>query len=110
MSKSVLRPIDPRKPMVLACDGSTSGFGWVYMQEDEQSNLHPIYFGAKATTVSQQKYPADELEAVALMLALKSTEVVALHKEIIVMTDNSHLLHLNTWRAINACQNECWLT
>ena len=35
MSKPVLRPIDPRRPLVLACDGSTSGFGWVYMQEDE---------------------------------------------------------------------------
>ena len=38
------------------------------------------------------------------MLALKSMEVVALHKEIIVMTDNSHLFHLNTWQAINARQ------
>jgi len=35
MSKPVLRSIDPRRPIVLACDGSTSGFGWVYMQEDE---------------------------------------------------------------------------
>jgi len=100
-NKPVLRPLDPRKPLVLACDGSTSGFGWVYMQQDEQGNLH---FGANATTVAQQKYPAHALEAVALMLALKSMEVVALHKEIIVMTDNSHLFHLNTWQAINARQ------
>ena len=104
MNPPILRPIDPSRPLVIVADGSSHGFGWVALQNDDKDEWHPVTFGAKATTKQQQMYPADELEAIALMFALKSMEPVAIHKEVIVMTDNSHLLHLGTWQPINARQ------
>ena len=50
-----------------------------------------------------QKLP-DDLEALALVYVLKSTEPLAVHKPITVVTDNSHLLHLNTWKSLNSRQ------
>ena len=58
-----------------------------------------IQYGAKATNPAQQKYNSDDLECMALIYALKSIEPIA---PIIVITDKSYLLQLNTWNPINA--------
>jgi len=54
--------------------------------------------------LAQQAYCADDLEALALVYALKSIEPLAVDKAITVVTDNSHLLHLNTWKPLNSRQ------
>jgi len=46
----------------------------------------------------------DDLEAMALVYALKSIEPIAINKPIKVITDNSHLLHLSTWKPLNSRQ------
>jgi len=74
------------------------------MQTDDDGNLHAISYGACSTTSAQSHYSADDLEACSLVYALKAIEEIAIHKRVTVITDNSHLLHLNTWRPSNARQ------
>jgi len=88
----------------VSTDGSKFGLGWAHMQPDDDGNLHAISYGACSTTPAQFHYSADDLEACALVYALKSIEEIAIHKRVTVITDNSHLLHLNTWQPINARQ------
>jgi len=100
----ILRPIDPRKNLICATDGSMAGFGWTWMQEDDDGQLYVVAYGAKSTTPAQQRYTADDLEAIALVYALRSMEPVAIHRKITVITDNSHLLQWASWKPINARQ------
>jgi len=67
------------------------------MQEDDDG---AVSYGACATTPAQANYSTDDLEACALVYALKSIEEMAIHKRITVITDNAHLLHLNTWHPV----------
>ena len=46
-------------------------------------------------------YSADDLEAVALMYALKSVESLALVRHTTIITDNSHVLHIHDWTPLN---------
>jgi len=98
----ILRPIDPWLPIYVQVDSSKFGFGTAILQRDTDGNFYVIQYGAKATNPAQQKYNSDDLECMALIYALKSIEPIAINKPIIVITDNSHLLHLNTWNPINA--------
>ena len=100
----ILKPLDPTKNLIISTDGSVYGMGWTVMQEDDDGNLHAVSYGACATTPAQANYSADDLEACALVYALKSIEEIAIHKRITVITDNSHLLHLNKWHPINPRQ------
>jgi len=52
----------------------------------------------------QANYSADDLEAISIMYALKSIECFALCRHVTVITDNSHILHMNTWKPVNARQ------
>jgi len=104
VSDPILKPIDPTRDIVISTDGSKSGLEWAHMQPDDDGNLHAISYGACSTTSAQSHYSADDLEACALVYALKAIEEVAIHKRVTVITDNSHLLHLNTWQPINARQ------
>jgi len=74
------------------------------MQEDNDGNLHAVSHGACATTPAQANYSAEDLEACALVYALKSIEELAIHKRIPVITDNAHLLHLHTCHPVNPRQ------
>jgi len=109
MKNPILRAIDPRKPIIIQTDGSTFGFGWAILQQDHNGTLYVTSYGAKSTTPAQQKYTCDELEAIALIYALKSIEPIAIHNQIVAVTDNSHLLHLHTWRPINSRQKRMLL-
>jgi len=102
----ILRPINPSSPLAIVADGSSHGFSWEALQNDDKDELHAVTFGAKATTKQQQMYPADELEAIALMFALMSMGPVAVHKEVLVMTDNIQLFHLGMWQSIMHGQND----
>jgi len=104
VSDPILKPIDPYRDILISTDGSASGLGWCQMQTDDDGNWHAISYGACSTTPAQCHYSADDLEACALIYALKAIEEIAIHKRITVITDNSHLLHLNTWHPINARQ------
>ena len=100
----ILRTLDPNRDIIVATDGSKYGLGWAILQQDDDGRVYAVSYGAKATTPAQSNYPADDLEAIALVYALKSIEPMAISRRIIHTTDNSHLLHLHTWKPVNARQ------
>ena len=89
----------------MCTDASQFGFGWTTMQKDENGHFYATSYAAKATTKAQTNYASDDLELIALMYALRSTETVALHRPITVITDNTHVLHFHKWKPINKRQN-----
>jgi len=70
------------------------------MGDDNQ--LHAVAYGGQALTPSQRRWTPAHLELAGLALALKQYECFAVHKEVIVITDNSHVLHLEQWLQANA--------
>jgi len=73
-SDSILKPIDLNRDLVISCDASIYGIGFVIIQADNDGMLHAVRYGSYATTPAQTNYSAEDLEAVGLMYALKSIE------------------------------------
>ena len=46
----ILRPIDPRRELICVTDGALAGFGWTWMQRDDDGQLFVVSYGAKSTT------------------------------------------------------------
>jgi len=79
VSDPVLKPLDPTRDIVISTDGSIYGLGFCIMQADDSGDLHAVSYRAQATTASQANYTADDLDACALMYALKSVKKLAIH-------------------------------
>ena len=73
----ILKPIDPNRDLVIYTDASIYGIGFAVMQSDDDGMLHAVRFGSYSTTRAQANYISDDLEALALMYALKSVEWLA---------------------------------
>ena len=99
-----MKLLDPNKDLDLSVDGSVHGLVFCVLQEYEDKKLHAVRYGAHATTRHQANYSADDLELTALMYALKSIKNLALIRHVTVITDNSHVLHINDWKVTNARQ------
>ena len=105
VSDPILKPLNPNKDLVLSTDGSVYGLGFYALQQDDMDGmLHAVKYSAFSTTPHQANYSADDLELTALMPALKSVQQLALLRHVTVITDNSHVLHVNDWKASNATQ------
>ena len=75
ISDPILRPFDLNKDIVIMCDASEKlGYGFSLMQHDDNKELFVVAYGAQALTKAQERYPASELELIALVLALKQFE------------------------------------
>ena len=103
-SDPILKPIDLNRDIVISCDASIYGIGFVIMQADDNGMLHAVRYGSYATTPAQANYSAEDLEAVALMYALKSIEWLAQCRHVIVITDNTAVLHIQDWNPRNRRQ------
>jgi len=73
-SDPILKPIDLNRDLIISCDASIYGIGFVIMQAEDDGMLHAVRYGSYATTPAQANYSAEDLEAVALMYSLKSIE------------------------------------
>jgi len=100
----ILKPIDPNKEIVIFTDASVYGLGYCIMQKGENDMLHAVKYGSHATTHAQSNYSADDLEATALVYALKSVEWLAQTRPTTVITDNSRVLHIKDWSPSNRRQ------
>ena len=76
------------------------------MQEgsDGRLRLHAVSYGGKALTKAPGRWLPAELELAALCLALKEIDVFAVHRDVIVFTDNTQILHLDNWSPIGQRQ------
>ena len=104
----VLAFADPAKPYILHIDASTSGLGAVLNQE-HPGGLRPVAFASRKLSQSEQRYPAHQLE----FLALKWSVVDKFHDylyraQFTVRTDNNPLTYVLTSARLNATGHR-WL-
>jgi len=103
-SDPIFKPIDLNRDLIISCDASIYGIGFVIIQADNDGMLHAVRYGSYATTPAQANYSAEDLEAVALMYSLKSIEWLAQCQHVTVITDNTAVLHIQDWNPRNRCQ------
>jgi len=93
-SDPILKPIDLNRDLVISFDASIYGIGFVIMQADHDGMLHAVRYGSYSTTPAQANYSAEDLESLGLMYALKSIEWLAQCRHVMVVTDNTAVLHI----------------
>jgi len=105
MSEPILANIDPDKNFVIMFDAaSNTGCGYQILQEGSDGRLHAVSYSGKALTKAQTRWLPVELELAALCLALKEIDVFAVHRNVIVFTDNTQVLHLDNWSPVGQRQ------
>lgn len=104
----VLAFADPAKPYILHIDASTTGLGAVLNQQYPEG-LRPVAFASRKLSQSEQRYPAHQVE----FLALKWSVVDKFHDylygaKFTVRTDNNPLTYVLTSARLNATGHR-WL-
>jgi len=80
------------------CDAAgSSGCGYQILQTGEDGKLHAVSYGGKGLTKAQMRWTPAQLELSALCLALKEIDIYAVHRHVTVITDNTNVLHLDSW-------------
>ena len=98
ISNPILAPIDPDKDFIIMADAAvTSGCGYQIMQYGEDNKLHVVYYGGRALTDAQKRWTAAQLELASICLALREIGCFAIHRNVVVLTDNTSVLHLGSW-------------
>ena len=82
----VLRYYDPKLPLTLSVDASKAGLGCVIMQEG-----HPIAYGSRALTKTQQNYAQIEKETLALVFGCTKFHQYIYGRKVHVETDHKPL-------------------
>lgn len=86
--KPVLKICHPSRETELHTDASQYGYGAVLLQRSpEDEKLHPIYYLSRKTSDAVRKYPSYELEALAIVTALKKFRVYLLGIEFKIITN-----------------------
>ena len=69
MESPVVAPCNPKNETELHCDGSSSGFGAVLLQDN--GKFHPVFNFSKRTTDAESRYHSFELLTLAIIYALR---------------------------------------
>ncbi|EYC34955.1 hypothetical protein Y032_1232g3776, partial [Ancylostoma ceylanicum] len=83
-----------RKPFKIHTDASYSGLGAVLSQEGDDGLLHPVYFASKSLTKSERNYHITDLEALAVVFALRKFHMFVYGLRVEVCTDHQPLMAL----------------
>ncbi|KAK4307194.1 hypothetical protein Pmani_020169 [Petrolisthes manimaculis] len=92
-SAPVLAYPDYSKPFILNTDVSYSGLGAVLMQEHQGKN-RPIAYASRTLNKAEKNYAVTEIEALAVVWALKKFKYIIYGYPIEILTDHKPLLHL----------------
>lgn len=82
------------KPFVIYTDTSTGGLGAELCQEGKDKLLHPVFLASKGLTKAEKNYHVTELEALALVFALKKFHFFIYGLPTIIGTDHQSLTSL----------------
>ncbi|KAH7721669.1 gagpol and env protein precursor [Aphelenchoides avenae] len=81
------------RPFLLYNDASKDGVGAVLSQLGSDGKEHPIAFASKCTSSGESKYAIYDLEALALVYALRKFKYFISNAHIIVRTDHQPLVY-----------------
>jgi len=104
----ILQALDPTKDLTIMVDAANkTGFGWQLMQADDNNVLRTVSYhnGCQALSKSQLSWSPAQTELAGLALALRQYECYAIMRQVNVITDNSQVLHLETWHPVNVREN-----
>ncbi|KAH7704917.1 gagpol and env protein precursor, partial [Aphelenchoides avenae] len=82
------------RPFLLYTDASKDGVGAVLSQLGSDGKEHPIAFASKCTSSAERNYAISDLEALALVYALRKFKYFVANAHIIVRTDHQPLVYL----------------
>ncbi|GBL95273.1 Retrovirus-related Pol polyprotein from transposon 297, partial [Araneus ventricosus] len=110
--KPVLRIYNPNYEIELHTDASLEGYGAILMQKSpDDKNFHPTYYMSKKTTDAEKKYSSYELDALAVIEAVKKFGVYLLGIPFKIVTDCSALektMQKKTWLLALYVGLYCW--
>ena len=94
---------DFNKPFLLETDASKEGLGVVLSQKQDDRSYHPVVFGSRMLTLSEQNYHSSKLEFLALKWSVTEhfKEYLA-YSPFTVHTDNNPLTYVLTTLNLDA--------
>uniref|UniRef100_A0A914YI77 RNA-directed DNA polymerase n=1 Tax=Panagrolaimus superbus TaxID=310955 RepID=A0A914YI77_9BILA len=84
--------IEGSKPFVIWTDACKTGIGAVLTQQDDFGNFHPLFYISKACSESERNYSITQLEALAVVVALRKLKTFVMGAKVIVRTDHQPLV------------------
>lgn len=78
-SSQVLMPYDPTLPLLLATDASKTGLGAVLSHQLSNGLERPIAYASRTMTVTEQRYPQIDKEALAIVSPCRNSLTIYMH-------------------------------
>ena len=95
----VLALPDVNKPFSLFCDASYSGIAWALVQADDQGRPRAVHYSGRGLAAPEKNYHITDLEALALVCAVKELHNYICNTKTHVYTDHISLRYLQSLRS-----------
>lgn len=103
LTQPVLKVYNPdAKRSELHTDASSNGIGALFMQADENDQLHPVYAVSRRTSDTEKHYHSSKLELLAIVWAIERLKIFLINIKFVVLTDCQALTFLNKNKTKNA--------
>uniref|UniRef100_A0AC35GCY5 Uncharacterized protein n=1 Tax=Panagrolaimus sp. PS1159 TaxID=55785 RepID=A0AC35GCY5_9BILA len=82
------------KPFIIWTDACKTGIGAVLTQEGIDGRLHPLFYVSKACSEAERNYNITQLEALAVVVAMRKLRTFIMGAKVVIRTDHQPLLGL----------------